>query len=188
MAAFQAAEHRVNFMKGNRILDIQFMPPDPAILMIQPHIMMSVIGGLVRNAVENTPDHGKIVIKGYKAPDGYAISIRDYGVGIPESEQRNIFEGFYPIREIELYTSSSRYAFNAGGTGTDLLKLKIFSERFGFRIRFWSQRCSCIPTTRDICPGDITKCDCVVSAEDCFQHGGTEFIITIPADLVQPDQ
>jgi signal transduction histidine kinase len=188
VTVFQAAEHRVHFMMGERVLDIAFELPDPALLMIQPHIMVSVIGGLVRNAVENTPDHGKIVVTGKGSAEGYTISVRDYGVGIPESEQCNIFEGFYPIRDIDLYTSGSRYAFNAGGTGTDLLKMKIFSERFGFKIRFWSRRCPCIPTTRDICPGDITTCTCVSGPEECYQNGGTEFIVTVPPDLMKPDQ
>ena len=188
LTAFQTAKHRVYFMMGDRVLNIEFVTPDPAVLMVQPHIMMSVIGGLVRNAVENTPDRGKIVITGKNSPEGYVISVRDYGVGIPESEQCNIFEGFYPIRDIDLYSSGSRYAFNAGGTGTDLLKMKVFSQRFGFRIRFWSQRCSCIPTTGDLCPGDITKCEYAATPEDCYQNGGTEFIVTVPPELVQPDE
>jgi signal transduction histidine kinase len=139
----------------------------------------------VRNAVENTPDHGRITVKGENSAQGYTITVRDYGVGIPESEQANIFEGFYPIQETDMYSSGRRYAFNAGGTGTDLLKMKIFSQRFGFNIRFSSQRCSCVPTGRDICPGDITNCKCCETTEDCLKNGGTEFVIEIPPDLVE---
>ncbi len=183
-AAFQAAEFRVNQMKQDRVLDIELRPPDPAVIRIQPQIMMSVIGGLVRNAVENTPDRGKVVITGENLPSGYRITVRDYGVGIPETEQPNIFEGFYPVQETDLYSSGRRYEFNAGGTGTDLLKIKIFSERFGFSVRFRSTRCSCIPTARDICPGDVAKCPCCTATEDCYANGGTEFIVEIPSDRV----
>lgn len=184
-AAFQAAEFRVRQMTKNRVLDIEFVPPDPVMIKMQPQIMMAVIGGLVRNAVENTPDHGKIVVTGENAPSGYKIVIRDYGVGIPESEQPNIFEGFYPVQESDLYSSGRRYGFNAGGTGTDLLKIKIFSERFGFTVRFHSQRCSCIPTAGDLCPGDINECECCAGPEDCYTNGGTEFIVEIPPELVE---
>ncbi|MBM4326653.1 MAG: GAF domain-containing protein [Deltaproteobacteria bacterium] len=187
-AAFQAAEFRVRRMTQGRTLTIEFPPPDPAIIKLQPQIMMSVMDGLIRNSVENTPDHGKIVVKGKRDPNGYRISIRDYGVGIPESEQPNIFEGFYPVQEPDLYTSGRRYGFNAGGTGTDLLKIKIFSERFGFNIRFESHRCSCIPTTRDLCPGDITKCPCCQRIEDCYENGGTEFVVEFPPELVLPEE
>lgn len=184
-AAFQAAEFRVNQMTENRVLDLQFGTPDPAIIKMQPQIMMSVIGGLVRNAVENTPDHGKIVITGENSESGYRITIRDFGVGIPQTEQQNLFEGFCPIKETDLYSSGRRYEFNAGGTGTDLLKIKIFSERFGFDIGFRSTRCSCIPTVRDLCPGDITKCKCCKKIEDCSRNGSTEFVIEIPRERVE---
>ncbi|MEJ2715554.1 MAG: GAF domain-containing protein, partial [Deltaproteobacteria bacterium] len=183
-AAFQAAEFRVRQMTQDRVLDIEFVPPDPVIIKMQPQIMRAVLSGLVRNAVENTPDHGKIVVTGENTPSGYKITIRDYGVGIPESEQPNIFEGFYPVQELDLYTSGRRYGFNAGGTGTDLLKIKIFSERFGFTVGFRSQRCSCIPTVRDLCPGDTSKCECCDRVEDCYTNGGTEFIVEFPPELV----
>jgi len=169
---FQAVESLVHRMMQDRILDVEFNSPDPAIVRIQPHILKSVLNGLVRNAIENTPDHGKIHVKGENSSKGYTITVRDYGVGIPESEQANIFEGFYPIQETDMYSSGRRYEFNAGGTGTDLLKMKIFSQRFGFNMRFTSQRCSCIPTNRDICPGDIRKCKCCEADEDCLTNGG----------------
>ena len=182
-SAFQAAHFRVRQMIGDRVLNIEFVPPDPAIIKMQPQIMVSVIDGLVRNAIENTPDHGRIVIKGENSSSGYKITVSDCGVGIPESEQPNIFEGFYPVQETDLYSSGRQYAFNAGGTGTDLLKIKIFSERFGFSVRFQSCRCPCIPTGRDLCPGDITRCACCEKIEDCCEKGGTEFIVEIPPEL-----
>lgn len=184
-AAFQAAEFRVNQMTRERDLDVQFIRPDPALIRMQPQILMSVIGGLIRNAVENTPDKGKIMVTGENTPEGYRITVRDFGVGIPESELPNIFEGFYPVQETDLYRSGRPYAFNAGGSGTDLLKMKIFAERFGFKLRFKSTRCSCIPTVRDICPGDIAKCSCCIKIEDCLANGCTEFVVEIPSEMVQ---
>ena len=171
-------------MKQDREIDIRFLHPDPAIIRMQPHILISAINGLVRNAIENTPDHGGVDITGERLASGYKITVKDYGVGIPESEQPNIFEGFYPVQETELYSSGRPYGFNAGGTGTDLLKIKIFSQRFGFNVRFRSTRCSCIPTTRDLCPGDVTKCTCCKTVEDCHENGGTEFVIEIPEHLL----
>ncbi|MBI4962595.1 MAG: GAF domain-containing protein [Desulfomonile tiedjei] len=184
--AFQTVEFRVKQMILDRRLNIEFVPPDAVIVRMQPQIMISVVEGLVRNAIENTPDHGRIVIKGENSSSGYRITVTDCGVGIPESEQPNIFEGFYPVQETDLYSSGRQYAFNAGGTGTDLLKIKIFSERFGFSVRFQSFRCPCIPTGRDVCPGDIAKCACCEKIEDCYEKGGTEFVIEIPPELVEP--
>ena len=58
-AVFQGLEFRVKEMTKERTLNVTFEPPDPAIIKIQPQIMLSAIGGLIRNAIENTPDHGK---------------------------------------------------------------------------------------------------------------------------------
>ncbi len=171
-------------MKQDRQLDIIFEKPDPVILKIQPHILQSTLRGMVRNAIENTPDLGKIVIKGSMTGLGYTISVKDHGVGIPESDQPNIFEGFYPVQETDLYSSGRPYGFNAGGTGTDLLKIRIFSEKIGYTIQFTSNRCSCVPTARDLCPGHIGKCSCCYTTDDCLSNGGTEFLIEFPPELV----
>jgi len=185
--AFQHAQSLVEGMASRRALDIWFAAPDPAVVMMQPHILISVLDGLIRNAIENTPDHGTVIILGERTTDGYRIVVRDCGVGIPESEQRNIFEAFYPVQETDLYSSRSRYDFNAGGTGTDLLKIKIFAERFGFTVRFSSTRCSCIPTVRDLCPGDITRCACCKSIEECLENGGTQFLVDLPERLLKAE-
>jgi signal transduction histidine kinase len=187
-AAFQSAEAQVRKATEDRDLSIEFVPPDPVMIVMQPQILMSVLLGLVRNAVENTPDQGKVVVKGERTADGYRITVRDHGIGIPESEQPNIFEGFYPVQETDLYSSGRRYAFNAGGTGTDLLKIKLFSERFGFNISFKSRRCPWIPTPRDICPGDISRCSYCTTPEDCYKNGGTEFVVDIPPERLAIDQ
>ncbi|MFH1113601.1 MAG: GAF domain-containing protein [Pseudomonadota bacterium] len=184
-AAFQAVEFRARQMTRTRVLNLLFVPPDPALIMVQPHIMLAVLRGLVRNAIENTPDNGKIMVTGNRNEEGYRVVIQDYGVGIPESERQNIFEGFCPVQETDLYSSGQRYAFNAGGTGTDLLKIRVFSERFGFKVGFATTRCTCIPTTRDICPGDISRCGCCNTPEDCFANGGTVFTVDFPADRVR---
>lgn len=184
-AVFQAARFRIEQRASHRPLDIAFHDPDPAIIKVQPQILLSSLNGLIRNAIENTPDHGRIVIRGKWNPLGYIISVIDFGVGIPESETANVFEGFCPVAETDMYSSGQRYSFNAGGTGTDLLKIKIFSERCGFKVRFDSRRCSCIPTSRDICPGDPAKCVCCENTLDCLENGGTEFSLKFPPHMVK---
>ncbi len=181
---FEIERDHAALMMRDRKLEIIFEKPDQVVLKIQPHVLQSTLRGLVRNAIENTPDHGKIEIAGYSAELGYAISIKDYGVGIPEAEQPNIFEGFYPVQDTDIYSSGRPYAFNAGGTGTDLLKMKIFAQRIGYTIRLRSSRCSRVPTSRDLCPGDIGKCSCCSSMDDCLSNGGTEFLIEFPSELL----
>jgi signal transduction histidine kinase len=101
--------------------------------------------------------------------------VKDRGVGISPDDQKRIFEGFYPIQETIAYTSGKPYDFNAGGKGTALLRMKIFSEWFDFKLNMTSSRCRYIPLTRDVCPGSISKCDFCTQVEDCYNSGGTTF-------------
>ena len=101
--------------------------------------------GLLKNAIENTPDEGRVEIFVKKKGAGTLLEVRDFGVGITSENQIRIFEGFFTTRETMDYSSKNPYDFNAGGKGADLLRIKIFSERYGFKIVLKSSRCPLIP-------------------------------------------
>jgi light-regulated signal transduction histidine kinase (bacteriophytochrome) len=146
----------------------------PAIC-IPVYVLEKVIDGLVKNAVENTPDGGKIEVIVRKKGQGVVLVLRDYGVGITEEHKRRIFEGFFTTRDTLAYSSKKPFDFNAGGKGADLLRLKIFSERFNFKIDMNSSRCRYIPQASDTCPGRISECSYCTQPEDCYPSGGTTF-------------
>ena len=152
------------------------LSPAPPIL-LSPEVLGKVIDGLIRNAVENTPDEGKIEIAVQKKGKGALFTIHDYGVGITEEDQRRIFEGFFPARATMSYSTKRPYDFNAGGKGADLLRMKILSERFGFQITMTSTRCGFIPKEEDPCPGRIGSC---LHQEECLHSGGTTFSVFFP--------
>jgi signal transduction histidine kinase len=131
--------------------------------------------GLVKNAIENTPDEGKIEVKVINRDSAVAFSVHDYGVGIVEEHRQRLFEGFFPTHDTMEYSSKNPYDFNAGGKGADLLRLKIFSERFDFKLDVSSARCRHIPLSTDICPGRISKCPYCQDMDDCCGSGETTF-------------
>ena len=147
---------------------------------LPPEVLQKVIDGLVRNGVENTPDQGKMEIIVQKRGRGSELIVRDCGVGITEDHQSRIFEGFFTTRETMDYSTKRPFDFMAGGRGADLLRMKIFSERYNFRIDMRSSRCRFIPQTSDICPGRISECDFCKTEEDCYQSGGTTFSLYFP--------
>jgi len=148
------------------------MPSDP---------LQKVIDGLIKNAIENTPDEGKVEIIVQKKGKGAEFAVHDYGVGIiVEEAQRRIFEGFFATQDEMAYSSKRPYDFNAGGKGADLLRMKIFSERYSFKIDMVSSRCRFIPKKSDICPGRISKCAFCENKEDCYHSGGTIFYLYFP--------
>jgi len=151
----------------------------PSIL-VPPEVLHKVTDGLIRNAIENTPDEGKIEVAVQKEGHGALLIVRDYGVGIPEEAQKRIFEGFFTTRDTMAYSSKRPFDFNAGGKGADLLRMKIFSERYHFQIHMASTRCKHIPNESDVCPGRISQCPFCTRIEDCHQSGGTIFTVYFP--------
>jgi PAS domain S-box-containing protein len=120
--------------------------------------LQKVVDGLIRNAVENTPDGGNVHVLVQERGKGVEFVVQDQGIGLTPEAQKRIFEGFFTTQETLQYSSKQPFDFNAGGKGADLLRMKIFSERFNFTIRMTSKRCSSLPAAADICPGSKDRC------------------------------
>ncbi|MFH1480354.1 MAG: hypothetical protein ABIG67_03725 [Pseudomonadota bacterium] len=106
---------------------------------VPQEVLQKVFDGLIKNAIENTPDEGRIEI----------IVLRK------------------------------------GEEGADLLRMKIFSERYNFKINMESSRCLFIPNEGDVCPGRISQCHFCTSRRDCYLSGATAFTVFFPP---APDQ
>ena len=144
---------------------------------IPPDILAKIIEGLVRNAVENTPDGSVIEVKVREGKEGPEFEVKDFGVGITDENQRLIFDNYFTTYEIMNYSSKKPYDFMAGGKGFDLLRIKIFSERYNFKTKMVSTRCGFIPKEEDFCPGNINNCEHIRTEKDCMNSGGTTMTI-----------
>jgi len=102
------------------------------VLYTDRNVLRKVLFGLIKNAIENTPDEGKIGIRAYKTDKNIVIDCTDHGVGITRENQEQILGGFFHTQETEMYSTRKPFDFDAGGAGIDLLRTKILSERFGF--------------------------------------------------------
>jgi signal transduction histidine kinase len=60
--------------------------------------LKQVLMNLVGNAIKFTPDGGQIELAAQKADGTVEVKVRDNGPGIPEEEQKRIFEAFYRLR------------------------------------------------------------------------------------------
>ncbi len=154
---------------------------------MDPVILREVTEGLIKNAIENTPDGGKIEISVEQKGDRIWLHVTDHGVGIREENQQYLFDGLFHGHETELYSSRKPYDFGAGGKGLELLRMKVYGQRLGFDITMKSKRCIYIPTDQDICPGDVTQCPHITSPEGCYNSGGTTFSVSFPAEK-EPSQ
>ena len=140
-------------------------------------ILRKACMGLLKNAIENTPDEGRVEVISRMADGAVIIDFIDYGVGITEENQRMVFGGFFHTQDTSCYSSKEPYAFNAGGAGADLLRIKVFSERHGFSIGFKSKRCHALPADTDLCPGRISTCQKIHGKSECISSGGSVFTL-----------
>ena len=140
---------------------------------IPPDVLGKVVEGLVRNAVENTPDGGKISVKVRKGEIGPEMVVQDNGIGISEENLRLIFENYFTSYDTMQYSTRRPYDFKAGGKGFDLLRMKIFSERYKFRIKMASKPCHLIDENGHDCPGNIDDCVPAAGTKGCHNTGGT---------------
>ena len=148
---------------------------------MDPEILEDILDGLLKNAVENTPDEGMIRILSERKGDRILLKVQDFGIGITEENQKSIFDGLFHTQETDLYMSRKPYDFNAGGKGLDLLKMTVSGQCFGFNLSVESTRCRYLPTDRDICPGRMSACPHCEKPEDCLSSGETTFCVSFPA-------
>ena len=147
-------------------------------MMMDPTILEDVLVGLLKNAIENTPDEGIIRVVLEQKARWLQLKVQDFGIGITNENQRHLFEGLFHTLDTELYSSKRPYDFGAGGKGLALLRIKTYGRQFGFDITVGSQRCIYIPTDHDLCPGRISTCPHCKKPEDCFSSGGSTFCLS----------
>lgn len=172
-------DHLAPSFADRKIEITTFLEPGVSVF-LPPEVLSKVIDGLIRNAVENTPDEGRIEVEVRQKGDGSLLLVRDYGTGITEEARKRIFEGFFHTQDTMAYSTKKPFAFGAGGKGADLLRMKIFSDRYGFQIDMASERCRFIPKETDSCPGQISRCRFCDNEDDC-PASGTVFSVYFPA-------
>jgi PAS domain S-box-containing protein len=162
---------RPKFAHRRVALEVGLAETEP--IWVPADVLGKVIEGLVRNAVENTPDGGEVRVTVRAGKTGPELEIHDSGTGITAENQRLIFGNFFTAYEPLQYSTRRPFDFKAGGKGFDLLRMQMFAERYGFKIHMNSVRCRFIPTDKDDCPGEVNECAHLHDPDQCRERGGT---------------
>jgi PAS domain S-box-containing protein len=166
---------------AHRRLALEIVLEDTAPILVPGDVLGKVIEGLIRNAVENTPDGGEVTVAVRAGKTGPELEIRDSGIGISAENQKLISGNFFTASDPLQYSTRSPYDFKAGGKGFDLLRMQMFAERYGFKILMNSMRCRFMAADSDECPGDVDACGHLRDPAECRETGGT--VVTV---LFQP--
>jgi signal transduction histidine kinase len=170
----------IKHQTNHRDIEINLDGAKDLTLVMDPKILEEIIGGLLKNAIENTPDEGIVRIVLEQKGQWLLLKVMDFGIGITKENQRHLFDGLFHTLDTELYTSKKPYDFGAGGKGLDLLRIKTYGQSFGFDISVGSQRCLNLPTDRDLCVGKISECPHCKTRDDCLNSGGSSFCVSFP--------
>ena len=92
-------------------------------------IIRTIWQNLITNAIKYSPENGEIIIHLQANDDRFILSVIDNGIGIPENEQKHLFERFYRANN----------AANIQGTGIGLNIIKKYVELLGGNITFTSK-------------------------------------------------
>ena len=111
------------------LLDIELAPDLPRVLADEDRAVQ-VLTNLVGNALQYTPENGKVTIFAKRIDHEVQISVRDTGTGIPPEHLPRIFDRFYRVDK-----SRSRRA--GGGSGIGLTIARALVEAHGGRI--WAE-------------------------------------------------
>ncbi len=70
---------------------------DKGTVWAEMNLLKTVLINLIDNACKASEAGGRIEVGGYRLDAGYRFEIKDYGVGIPEEEQKNVIKAFYMV-------------------------------------------------------------------------------------------
>jgi two-component system phosphate regulon sensor histidine kinase PhoR len=105
--------------------------PEPVLARADEDGLATILDNLVANAIQYTPDGGRVIIR-YRAENRHAVlEIEDNGVGIARRDLQRIFERFYRVDK-----ARSR---ELGGTGLGLAIVKHLTQAFGGQVEVSSE-------------------------------------------------
>jgi PAS domain S-box-containing protein len=98
------------------------------IVYLDKQLLKNIMINLISNAIKYSPENSTINIE-INANENLVISVKDSGIGIPESEQQHLFERFFRAKN----------STNIQGTGLGLHIVKKYTEMMNGSINFTSK-------------------------------------------------
>jgi two-component system, OmpR family, sensor histidine kinase TctE len=81
----------------HRGIELGFESATPAHVVGDPVLLRELVSNLVGNALQYTPDGGRVTVRVEGDDAGATVEVEDTGPGIPAAEREKVFEPFYRI-------------------------------------------------------------------------------------------
>lgn len=92
-------------------------------------MIRNVVINLISNAIKYSPYHSTVIIRTYTSQSEFYLEIQDQGMGIPEEDQKHLFERFFRANNVT----------NLQGTGLGLNIVRRYVDLMGGQINFKSK-------------------------------------------------
>ena len=110
----------------NKKIKINVQVPDDLTIETDKFMVQTIIGNLVNNAIKFSNQHSEINLSLLNGNASYKLVVKDKGIGIEESELRNIF--------VLGKVSTGRGTHGEVGTGLGLVLVKDLVEKLNWHI------------------------------------------------------
>ncbi|PWH15995.1 MAG: hypothetical protein DDG58_10280 [Ardenticatenia bacterium] len=94
------AVHRLRLLAAEKQITLRTQLPDEPVRVVgDADWLEQVIVNLLDNAIKFTPSEGEVSIAAQAMPQEVTVTVRDSGIGIPESELERVFDKFYRVSD-----------------------------------------------------------------------------------------
>lgn len=115
----------------NKKIKINTNVPIDLTITTDQFIFQTIVGNIVNNAIKFSNQHSEIIVNLVSANETYKLIIKDHGIGIEESQLRNIF--------VLGKVSAGRGTMGEGGTGLGLVLVKELVDKLNWEIEVKSK-------------------------------------------------
>jgi len=117
-------------IEDRRLTVAHDVAPDAAVVTGDPAKLHDALRNLLENAVNYSPDGGRITLRSHWTAERIVITVADQGPGIPEADLSRVFERFYRVDK-----ARTRDGAAPGGTGLGLAIVRHLVELHGGGVR-----------------------------------------------------
>ena len=100
-----------------------------AMVCLDGGLLKNILINLISNAIKYSPENTAITVQSVVNEKTIRVSVRDQGIGIPETEQKHLFDRFFRATN----------AMNIQGTGLGLYIVQRYAEMMNGQIGFTSE-------------------------------------------------